>query len=59
MLQNHQNEEIYKIACNIVDRYFAYNTNQEQNGIAPREANREFQFHPTNNDANGGNQFNF
>lgn len=59
MLQNHQNEEIYKIAYNIVDRYFADNTNQEQNGIAPREANREFQFNPTNNDTNGGNQFNF
>jgi len=45
MLQNHENEEIYKLAFEIVDTYFG-GVEDEDVSLVPEQSNQGFQFDP-------------
>ena len=43
-LQNHENEEIYKLAYEIIDQYFSGAECEEDDAVAPATAETGFQF---------------
>ena len=43
-LQNHENEEIYKLAYEIIDQYFSGGDGVEDDAVAPEAAETGFQF---------------
>lgn len=59
-LQNHENEEIYEKAYQIIDTYFG-DEGEEVKDLAPKAVNGTLEFNAHNGGANGGNenQFNF
>ena len=56
-LQNHENQEIYQKAFDIIERYFG--TEVEDNQIAPQtdESGQQYNFAPEENAPSGGFQF--
>lgn len=55
-LQNHENEEVYEKAYQLIDAYFS-DAKDEEKELAPKEVNGTLEFHNPN--PNGQNQFNF
>ena len=43
-LQNHENEDIYKLAYEIIDQYFSSGEGLDDEAIAPNTAESGFQF---------------
>jgi len=45
-LQSHENQDIYKKAYNIIDKYFSHDDQQddEDNHLAPQQHNGQFTF---------------
>jgi len=43
-LQNHENAEIYKIAFEIIDKYFSGNSDNEDEAVVPSQAEGQFVF---------------
>jgi len=56
MLQSHENEEIYKLAYEIIDQYFSDDTGEDDN-LMPRETSDGFDFAPQQTLPNQGFQF--
>lgn len=57
-LQNHENNDIYEKAYNLINTYFGDEDGGEQAELAPRAVNGELEFNAQDGN-NGGNQFNF
>lgn len=56
LLQQHENEDIYKIAYEIVDNYFA-GVDEEDENLAPDSTTQGFQFDPNSQIPNEGFKF--
>jgi len=48
-LQNHENQDIYKLAYEIIENYFSHDMDNEDESLAPEQVDGQFQFQPQQN----------
>lgn len=56
-LQQHENEEIYKLAFGIIDQYFSNEGDNGDEDLAPTEVDGQFEFQAKDNLPPGGFKF--